>query len=98
MKPLPTLMKPLASVDLETGDVLKAELQDLPNKGVITLELRKWADEVRIAGDDAAHPEELGEIEDAEAKESLEFMDVFLRHSVAMPERRRRREEARKAE
>lgn len=80
------------------GDGLKAELQDLRNEGVITLELRKWADEVRIAGDDAAHPEELGEIEDAEAKESLEFMDEFLRHSVAMPARRRRREEARMAE
>jgi hypothetical protein len=80
-----------------TGAGLKAEIRSLSDRGIITLELKKWADEVRIAGDDAAHPEELGAIEEAEAKESLEFMDEFLRHSVAMPERRRRREEARKA-
>ena len=80
-----------------TGAGLKAEITSLRERGVITLELKKWADEVRIAGDDAAHPEELGEIDEDEAKESLEFMDEFLRHTVAMPERRRRREEAREA-
>jgi hypothetical protein len=77
------------------GAGLKAELRDLERRGVITRELREWADEVRIAGDDAAHPDELGTIDEAEARESLEFMDEFLRHSVAMPERRRRKEEGR---
>src|SRR4029450_9229719 len=37
------------------GAGLKAELADLLGKGTITSELKKWADEVRIAGDDAAH-------------------------------------------
>jgi hypothetical protein len=80
------------------GAGLKAEVRDLQSKGVITLELKKWADEVRIAGDDAAHPGELGEIDADEAKESLEFMDEFLQHSVAMPQRRRRREKERQSD
>ena len=78
------------------GAGLKAEIKDLADKGVITRELKAWADEVRITGDDAAHPEDLGEVRDPDARESLDFMDEFLRHSVAMPERRRRREEARR--
>lgn len=37
-------------------------------KSVVTKSVREFADEVRIAGDDAAHPEELGTVtrEDAE--------------------------------
>jgi hypothetical protein len=79
------------------GKTLAAELDDLRERGVITLELRKWAEEVRIAGNDAAHPDELGKITPEEAEDSLDFMEEFLRHAVAMPARRRAREQARKS-
>jgi hypothetical protein len=51
---------------------------------------------VRIAGDDAAHPDTLGAVTAEEAQESLEFMDEFLRHTIAMPAKRAARQQARK--
>lgn len=80
------------------GAGLKAEIADLARRGVITQHLKEWADEVRIAGDDAAHPTTLGKIDPDEAKESLEFMDAFLEHAVALPARRDARKQARKAQ
>lgn len=71
-----------------TGTGLKAEVADLATKGVITQSLREWADEVRIAGDDAAHPEDLGKVTREEAEESLTFMDAFLEHAIALPAKR----------
>jgi Domain of unknown function (DUF4145) len=73
------------------GDTLNDELRDLRDKGRITEDLMEYAHEVRIAGNDAAHPDELGEVTNAEAEESLTFMDEFLRHVIAMPTTRRAR-------
>jgi Domain of unknown function (DUF4145) len=80
------------------GDGLKQEINDLVSRGVITKHLGKFAHEVRISGDDAAHPEELGEISRGEAEESLAFLDDFLRVAVAMPELAERRRKERKPE
>jgi hypothetical protein len=38
---------------------------------------------VRIAGDDAAHPEALGKVTRDEAEASLEFTDAFLNRAIA---------------
>jgi hypothetical protein len=51
------------------------------------------AHEVRIGANEAAHPEELGEVSAEEAKASLEWMDEFLRFAVALSEKRRRARE-----
>jgi len=77
------------------GAGLKAEINDLMQRSVITKTLKEFADETRIAGDDAAHPETLGKIEQEEAKESLDFMDEFLEHTIALPARRDARKQAR---
>lgn len=79
-----------------SGGGLKAEINDLRQKGTITQSLKEWADEVRIAGDEAAHPEDLGEVKREEAEESLTFMDAFLDHAIALPARRDARKAARK--
>jgi hypothetical protein len=68
-----------------SGAGLKAEINDLENRRVITSHLKEWAHEVRIAGDDAAHPDEMGEITQGEAEDSLRFMDAFLEHAIALP-------------
>lgn len=81
-----------------TGTNLEAEINDLRSTGVITEELRKWAHEVRFAGNDAAHPDTLGKVTEGDAAESLEFMDEFLRHTIAMPARRAAREADRSAQ
>jgi hypothetical protein len=56
-----------------------------------------FAHETRIAGDDAAHPTTLGKVEQNETKESLDFMDEFLEHTIARPSRRESRKQARSA-
>jgi hypothetical protein len=50
---------------------------------------------VRIAGDEAAHPEDLGAVSEDEAEESLRFMDAFLDHAIALPAARDARKRAR---
>ena len=77
------------------GAGLKAEINDLATRGLITQPLKEWADESRIAGDDAAHPDALGKVTAEEAKESLDFMDAFLDHAVALPAKRDARKQAR---
>ena len=43
---------------------------------------------MRIDGNDAAHPDTLGEVTLNDAEQSLAFMDAFLRLAVALPARR----------
>ncbi len=80
--------------DDATGS-LKADINTLYTKQKITETLKDFAHETRIAGDDAAHPTTLGKVEPDEAKESLDFMDEFLEHTVALPARREARKLAR---
>ncbi|HUK98120.1 MAG TPA: DUF4145 domain-containing protein [Gaiellaceae bacterium] len=75
------------------GDGLKAEINDLHARHKITDALRDFAHETRIAGDEAAHPTTLGEVDEADAIDGLDFMDEFLEHAIALPARR----DARKA-
>ena len=77
------------------GEGLKAEINDLYAARRITEALRDFAHETRIAGDDAAHPTTLGKVEQNEAQDSLDFMDEFLEHVVALPARRDARKQAR---
>ncbi len=77
------------------GLKLTEELKSLRGRGIITEDVKSWGDEVRIAGDDAAHPSELTRIDRAEAQASLEFMDAFLEHAIALPARRKVKKDAR---
>ncbi|HEX2051555.1 MAG TPA: DUF4145 domain-containing protein [Actinomycetota bacterium] len=74
---------------------LNAELDRLVEEGRITAQMRANADEVRLTGNDVAHPEELTEITETDAKDSLIFLDDFLDTALAIPERQRRRRDAR---
>jgi len=74
---------------------LNAELDKLVEEGSITAQLRANADEVRLSGNDVAHPEEMSEVTETDAKDSLIFLDDFLDSAVAIPERQRRRMQAR---
>jgi Domain of unknown function (DUF4145) len=68
----------------------------LHGTGKITSTLKEWADEVRIAGNDEAHPDTVGEVTREEALASLEFMDAFLSYAIALPAKREARKAARK--
>ena len=69
------------------GDNLLAEIDDLLAKQVITSSLAKLAHEVRLAGNDAAHPETLEDVDPEDANESLVFLDEFLTVTLSMPAR-----------
>jgi len=74
------------------GTGLKAELDDLVEKGVITRDLRAFADEVRLLGNDVAHPpEDIMVVEQDEAEELLEYLDGFLQTTLVLPAKARRR-------
>jgi hypothetical protein len=76
---------------------LNQELDNLVKEGLITKQLRANADEVRLTGNDVAHPEDLGTISKSDAHDSLVFLSDFLETSVVVPERQRRRADARAA-
>ncbi len=78
------------------GAGLKSEIAYLHAKGVLTTAVKEWADEVRIAEDDAAHPETMSKVTPDEAQASLEFMDAFLDHAIALPARAAARRAQRK--
>jgi hypothetical protein len=79
------------------GPNLKAELADLLSKQKITQDLHDFADEVRLTGNDVAHPEELGDVSEGEAQESMTFMEDFLRVAIALPQRQKERKAKRES-
>jgi Domain of unknown function (DUF4145) len=77
-------------------DTFKAELDDLVTKAVILPNLREAADQVRLLGNDIAHPpEEVLIVERDEAEELLWYMDSFLTATFVLPARLQRRAAAR---
>jgi len=73
---------------------LKEQIEELANKGVITNDLKEWANVVRWIGNDAAHPnkEEVSK-EDAEdiLKLAEQFMYVIYVAPAIAKERRKKR-------
>lgn len=67
------------------------ELDNLVTTGVITKQLRDNAHEVRLSGNDVAHPEELGSVSESDARDSLVFLDDFLETTFAIPARQKKR-------
>ena len=77
---------------------LKEELDALVTEGTITQQLRLGADEVRLTGNEAAHPEELQVVSESEAADSLAFLDDFLQSVVVLPRRQKTRAGKRSAD
>jgi hypothetical protein len=78
-----------------SGRNLKGELDDLADSGKITRQLRDNADDVRLTGNDVAHPDELTAVSGGDAEASLEFLDDFLRTTVVIPEHQKARADSR---
>jgi hypothetical protein len=68
-----------------TGGNLKEQIADLVERRVITEIMGRVADEARLSGNDAAHPDTLGEVDAQEAQQSLAFMDAFLESTLVLP-------------
>jgi hypothetical protein len=74
---------------------LSTELDLLRDRGIITAQLRKNADEVRLSGNDVAHPAEMGSVERSDAEDSLTFLNDFIETTLVIPARQRARQERR---
>lgn len=81
------------------GRTLYDQIENLMTKGVITRQLTNFAHEVRITGNDLAHPDEITKVSQSEIEESLDFLDNFLNTVFVLPaiaERRKKDRESNK--
>ena len=68
-------------------DKLHLQIDEMAKKGLITEPLRQWAHEVRLGGNDGAHPDKDGlkDVSPQDADEIIEFTTQFLHHVYVMP-------------
>ena len=73
-----------------TKDKLSEQLQELASNGVITNELKEWADVVRWVGNDSAHPN-AEKVTKEDAEDILELAEQFLHVLYVTPAIARKR-------
>ncbi len=59
------------------GKNLAEQIKELADKGMITQDLKNWADVVRFVGNDAAHPTE-NEVSEDDAKDIIDLAEQFM--------------------
>jgi len=91
------LAGPDGQLDEKDKGSLISELDLLLERQLITPQLRANADEVRLSGNDVAHPEDMGPVTQREAQDSLVFLDDFLETTLAVPARQRARQARRES-
>jgi hypothetical protein len=64
---------------------IKARIDALAKNGTITPDLGKWAHEVRLGGNEAAHDE--APYLQPEAEELLDFAELYLTYVYTLPRR-----------
>ena len=74
------------------GKPLVARIDELAKEHRITPDLAKWAHEVRLGGNEAAHEDELFTLE--EAQDLKNFIENFLRYAFTLPSAVKRRSAA----
>jgi hypothetical protein len=66
---------------------LQLQIDEMATKGLITQPLKQWAHEVRLGGNDGAHPDKDGlkDVSEQDADEIIQFTREFLHHIYVMP-------------
>jgi len=75
-------------VDKKMADVkLQLQIDEMASKGLITEPLKHWAHEVRLGGNEGAHPDKDGlkDVTEQDADEIIQFTREFLHHIYVMP-------------
>ena len=70
---------------------INARIEALAAKGTLTPDLKEWAHEVRLGGNDAAH--DLDPFTNDEADELLDFAELYLTYVYTLPNRLKVRRE-----
>jgi len=65
------------------GKTLVKRIDALAVDGLITTDMRDWAHEIRLGGNEAAHEDE--PFEAADADRLYKFTDAFLRYAYTLP-------------
>ena len=78
------------------GDRLIDQIDDLFKNGKITEALKDFAHEVRLTGNDGAHPgkDGLADVSPKDASDIIEFIREYLHHVYVMPAKLRARKPA----
>ena len=83
-----------------TKGKLQDQIDEVYAKTMITKEIRDWAHEIRLIGNDGAHPDKDGlqDVTEDDAKELLEFLEKYTDYVYIMPAKvaasRKKRDEA----
>jgi hypothetical protein len=69
------------------GERLIDQIDDLLKNGKITQALKDFAHEIRLTGNEGAHPDKdaLAEVSDKDASDMIEFTKQYLHHVYVMP-------------
>jgi hypothetical protein len=68
------------------GKTLKQEIGDLAAKGFLPPLMKEWSDQVRLLGNDAAHPDPLhGPPDPQDSRDIVGFLDFLLKYLYNLP-------------
>lgn len=88
--------KQLLGTDESKNKDIKDRINALHAKGSITLDLKDWCHHIRMGGNEAAHDEK--PYSESEARELLDFVDLYLTYVYTLPGRLKERRERAAAE
>lgn len=68
------------------GKSLKQEIDDLASKGILAPVMKEWADQIRLLGNEAAHPNPAEDFVDPQdAYDIVEFLNFLLQYLYTFP-------------
>jgi len=73
------------------GKDLKDQINDLARRQVIAPQLKDWAHHVRILGNAGAHPDVFIDVQEADAREAVDFAGELLKYIYVLAARYERR-------
>ena len=68
-----------------SGNNLKQEIDDLAAKGILAPILKEWADQIRLLGNESAHPDPMQVIDPQDARDIVKFLTFLLEYLYTFP-------------
>ena len=68
-----------------SGNSLKQEIDDLAEKGILAPIMKEWADQIRLLGNESAHPDPAQVIDPQDARDIVEFLRFLLEYLYTFP-------------
>ena len=82
-----------------TGRTLKNEIDDISGKGILPPTMKDWATELRLLGNEAAHPEvDQTDANPQDVRDAIQFLDLLLYYLYDLPAQIKQYRERRSAE